>query len=154
MNSTGCYYQPFNKKGFHSSSSLGGWFQVANAGMVDILLSHVSCGFSSLSSAPPTPSPTHPTQQVPSLSPAASHLSGRKNKASEKQRYIESLTLSLIDLYLTLFGSLKKPNVITLSICNWRFAVLLDLCGKESPHEGKTGSSLIRKFYYSPRSPR
>jgi hypothetical protein len=44
--------------------------------------------------------------------------------------------------------------MLNIDLYDLRFAVLLDMCGKKSPHEGKTSSSLIRKFYYSPGSPR
>lgn len=48
----------------------------------------------------------------------------------------------------------EKPPMVTINVYDWRFAVLLDLCGKKSSYEGKTSSSLIRKFYYAPGSPR
>jgi hypothetical protein len=34
-----------------------------------------------------------------------------------------------------------------------RFAVLLDLCGRKSPHEGKISPPLIRKLYHSQGHP-
>lgn len=44
--------------------------------------------------------------------------------------------------------------IILTTVSCLRFAVLLDLCGTKSPHEGKTSPSLIRELYHPPGPPR
>lgn len=107
-------------------------------------------------------SPSSSYTAHPALSPSCFPLGRGGSGAGEKQRHLvccHSL-LALIDkvvlsqIHLSLCEPLKKPPMVTINVCDWRFAVLLDLCGKKSSYEGKTSSSLIRKFYYAPGSPR
>lgn len=108
MHSGGCYYQPVNKKGFHSFPPLGTWLQVVDSSVVDVLLSRVSCGFSGLSSAPRA----HPP-------PAASHFRGGAevhSVASLSPLLIYEVVLS--EMHLILSETLKKPDTITINVCD------------------------------------
>lgn len=98
MNSAGCYSLPFHKKDSILLPSLGGRFQVANARTVDILLSHVSCGFGSLSSAPRA-RPTQLTPPLPQLLLTSVEESKKPVKGSGTWRFV---TLSLVDLQAVL----------------------------------------------------
>lgn len=51
MNLSGCYHQPVNKEGLHSSPLLGRWLWMSASHVVGMLLAHVSCGSRSLSLA-------------------------------------------------------------------------------------------------------
>ena len=81
---------------------------MVDSGMVDVLLSRVSCGFSGLSSAPRA----HPP-------PAASHFRGGAwvhSVSSLSPLLICKVVLS--EMHLILFETLKKPDMITISVCD------------------------------------